>query len=143
MSPVSGQRATLDELLARLTAVCGKCGLTLTKNQGIALLLLLAMSDRIGIVSPTPAPAATLIRNIAAAMGWERSFAHQISAEQRPMVALRPVDATPVLLLTSLPSPRRRTRKSPPCSPRFLRWYRRFRGLRGRKCTASSALPPP
>ena len=104
MSPVSGQRATLDELLARLTAVCGKCGLTLTKNQGIALLLLLAMSDRIGIVSPTPAPAATLIRNIAAAMGWEHSFAHQISAEQRPMVALRPVDATPVLLLTSLPN---------------------------------------
>ena len=104
MSPVSGQQATLDELLARLTAVCGKCGLTLTKNQGIALLLLLAMSDRIGIVSPTPAPAATLIRNIAAAMGWERSFAHQISAEQRPMVALRPVDATPVLLLTSLPN---------------------------------------
>ena len=95
---------TLDELLARLTAVCGKCGLTLTKNQGIALLLLLAMSDRIGIVSSTPAPAATLIRNIAAAMGWERSFAHQISAEQRPMVALRPVDATPVLLLTSLPN---------------------------------------
>ena len=84
--------------------MCGKCGLTLTKNQGIALLLLLAMSDRIGIVSPTPAPAATLIRNIAAAMGWERSFAHQISAEQRPMVALRPVDATPVLLLTSLPN---------------------------------------
>ena len=37
-------------------------------------------------------------------MGWERSFAHQISAEQRPMVALRPVDATPVLLLTSLPN---------------------------------------
>ena len=104
MSPVSGQQATLDELLARLTAVCGKCGLTLTKNQGIALLLLLAMSDRIGIVSSTPAPAATLIRNIAAAMGWERSFAHQISAEQRPMVALRPVDATPVLLLTSLPN---------------------------------------
>ena len=104
MSPVSGQCATLDELLARLTAVCGKCGLTLTKNQGITLLLLLAMSDRIGIVSSTPAPAATLIRNIAAAMGWERSFAHQISAEQRPMVALRPVDATPVLLLTSLPN---------------------------------------
>ena len=104
MSPVSGQQATLDDLLARLTAVCGKCGLTLTKNQGIALLLLLAMSDRIGIVSSTPAPAATLIRNIAAAMGWERSFAHQISAEQRPMVALRPVDATPVLLLTSLPN---------------------------------------
>ena len=26
MSPVSGQQATLDELLARLTAVCGKCG---------------------------------------------------------------------------------------------------------------------
>lgn len=104
MSPVSGQQATLDELLARLTAVCGKCGLTLTKNQGIALLLLLAMSDRIGIVSSTPAPAATLIRNIAAAMGWEHSFAHQISAEQRPMVALRPVDATPVLLLTSLPN---------------------------------------
>ena len=43
------------------------------KKHSIALLLLLAMSDRIGIVSSTPAPAATLIRNIAAAMGRERS----------------------------------------------------------------------
>lgn len=28
-------------------------------------------------------------------------------------------------------SPRRRTRKLPPCSPRFSRWYRRFRAPRG------------
>lgn len=104
MSPVSGENAALDELLARLTSVCEKCGITLTKNQGIALLLLLALCDRVGITSPTPAPAATLLRNVAAAMGWQQSFAHQISAEQRPMVALRPVDATPVLLLTSLPN---------------------------------------
>lgn len=104
MSPVSGTSATLDELLSRLTDVCGQCGVTLTRNQGIALLLLLALSDRIGVTSPTPAPAATLLRNVSAAMGWGKSFAHQISGEQRPMVALRPVDATPVVLLTSLPN---------------------------------------
>lgn len=104
LSPVSGVQADLDEMLRRLTEVCQQSGLTLDRNMGLALLILLAISNRIGLSSPTPAPVATLARNIAAAMGWQHSFAHQIATEQRPMTALRPVDATPALLMTSLPN---------------------------------------
>ncbi len=104
MSPVSGVAVGLEDLLSRLTQVFQQCKLTLTRNQGIAFLLLLAGSERVGILSSTPASAATLLKNIANAMGWSQSFAHQLSSEQKPLVAMRPEDATPVLLLTSLPN---------------------------------------
>ncbi len=104
ISPVSGVQTDLDELLRRLTEVCAQCGITLDRNLGVALLILLAFSDRVGLSTAAPAPVATLARNIACAMGWQHSFAHQIAIEQRPMTALRPVDATPALLLTSLPN---------------------------------------
>lgn len=104
MSPISGVAVSLEDLLNRLTRVFQQCKLTVTCNQGIAFLLLLAGSERIGILSPTPASAATLLKNIANAMGWSQSFAHQLSPEQKPLVAMRPADATPVLLLTSLPN---------------------------------------
>lgn len=104
MSPISGVAVSLEDLLNRLTRVFQQCKLTVTRNQGIAFLLLLAGSERIGILSPTPASAATLLKNIANAMGWSQSFAHQLSPEQKPLVAMRPADATPVLLLTSLPN---------------------------------------
>ncbi len=104
MSPISGAAVSLEDLLNRLTRVFQRCKLTVTRNQGIAFLLLLAGSERIGILSPTPASAATLLKNIANAMGWSQSFAHQLSPEQKPLVAMRPADATPVLLLTSLPN---------------------------------------
>lgn len=104
MSPVSGVAVGLEDLLSRLTQVFQQCKLTLTRNQGIAFLLLLAGSERVGILSSTPASAATLLKNIANAMGWSQSFAHQLSSEQKPLVAMRPEAATPVLLLTSLPN---------------------------------------
>ncbi len=104
MSPVSGVAVGLEDLLSRLTQVFQQCKLTLTRNQGIAFLLLLAGSERVGILSSTPASAATLLKNIANAMGWSQSFAHQLSSEQKPLVAMRPEAATPVLLMTSLPN---------------------------------------
>lgn len=104
LSPVSGTDADLDELVRRLSDICQKCGVTLEKNFSIALLVLLAVSDRVGLTTTTPAPTATLLRNIAGAMGWQHSFGHQVAAEQRPMTSLRPVDATPAVLLTSLPN---------------------------------------
>jgi hypothetical protein len=73
-------------------------------NAAVALLVLLAICPRIGFACPTPAPAATLTRNIAAAMGWQGSFAHQYAAEQNPLVGTKPVDATPALLMTNLPA---------------------------------------
>ncbi len=104
MSPVSGVAVGLEDLLKRLAQVFQQCKLTMTRNQGIAFLLLLAGSERVGILSSTPASAATLLKNIANAMGWSQSFAHQLSSEQKPLVAMRPEAATPVLLLTSLPN---------------------------------------
>lgn len=104
ISPVSGQSADLDELVSRFAAVCGKSGVEITRNDAIAALVLLAICPRVGLSSSTPAPVATLIRNIAGAMGWQSSFAHQIAAEQHPVTGVRPVDSTPALLVTSLPN---------------------------------------
>lgn len=104
LSPVSGTECTLDDLIARLIAVCTACGISLDRNACVAVLVLLAGSPRIGISSPTPAPLATLARNIACAFGWSASYVHQIAAEQRPVCGVRPVDATPAILATSLPN---------------------------------------
>lgn len=102
MAPVAGKAADLEELITRLSAVCTAAGLNIGRNQAIAMLVLLALSPRIGVVSPTVAPAATLCRNIAAAFGWTPGFAHQYSQEQRPLVAARPEGSTPAVLMTSL-----------------------------------------
>ena len=102
MAPVAGTAADPEELIARLSAVCTAAGLEISRNQAIAMLVLLALSPRIGVVSHTVAPAATLCRNIAAAFGWTPGFAHQYSQEQRPLVASRPEGSTPAVLMTSL-----------------------------------------
>lgn len=104
MSPVSGNDAALYEMVQRLQNACTASGLQLERNEAIALLVLLAICPRVGFVCPTPAPAATLTRNLTAAMGWQSSFAHQYAAEQQPLVGAKPVDATPALLMTSLPA---------------------------------------
>ncbi|MBR3763314.1 MAG: hypothetical protein IKK57_02020 [Clostridia bacterium] len=102
MAPVAGQAADLEELVSRLNAVFTAAGLQASRNQMIALLVLLALSPRIGLVSPTVAPMATLCRNIAAAFGWTPGVAHQYSQEQRPLVAARPEGSTPAVLMTSM-----------------------------------------
>ncbi|MDD6050500.1 MAG: hypothetical protein PUC00_04425 [Clostridiales bacterium] len=103
LHPVSGHDADLDEMIARVTTVCSDAGITIDRNTAIALLVLLAVSPRIGVTSATPAAAATLLRNLHCAMGWQSSYAHQYDAEQHPLLGLRPVDATPAILSTSLP----------------------------------------
>lgn len=104
ISPISGEKVPIETLIERLMDICAKSGVRTTRNDAIAALVLLALSPRVGLSSPTPAPVATLLKNIASAMGWQSSFAHQISAEQTPLVGLRPVDHTPALLVTSLPN---------------------------------------
>lgn len=104
MTPISGESADAEEMISRLMCVCEQCGLPLTRNYAIALLLLLAGSDRVGLVSTTPAPLGTMCRNIAASMGWLSSYARQTTPEQQPLVSARPVDATPAVMLTALPS---------------------------------------
>lgn len=104
LTPISGENVELDALIDRLTAACAASGVEINRNTAIAILVLLAISDRIGIACSTPASAATLVKNIAVSMGWRQSYAHQIAAEQRPVVGVRPVDSTPAVLTTSLSS---------------------------------------
>lgn len=104
MSPVSGADADIDELIARITKVCAASAVEIDRNTAIALLVLLAISPRIGISCPNTAAVSTLLRNIASAFGWRSSYAHQFAAEQHPLVGLRPVDSTPAILATSLPN---------------------------------------
>ncbi len=102
MAPVSGQAASREELISRLQDACEASGISLEYNQAIAIMTLLALCPRFGVVSATPAPLATLVKNIADRFGWQDSFAHQIAPEQKPMTAVRPVDSTPAILMTSL-----------------------------------------
>ncbi len=102
LSPISGAKVEAEELISRLMATFAASGVEMDRNTSIAILVLLGISARIGVACPTPAPAATLIKNIAAAMGWHNSYAHQFSAEQRPVVGVQPIDGTPAILTTSL-----------------------------------------
>ncbi len=104
ITPVSGSDADLETLIFRLTQVCADSGVTIDRNYAIALLVLLAVSPRIGISCATTAAASTLLQNIAQAFGWQSSYAHQYAAEQQPLVGIRPVSSTPAILTTSLPN---------------------------------------
>lgn len=102
MTPAAGQTVAPDALIDRLTAAFEASGLEADRNRAIALLVLLAASPRFGVVCASVAPLSTLTRNLAAAMGWTDSVVHHVSAEQRPVVASRPVDSAPAILMTSL-----------------------------------------
>lgn len=104
MTPVSGSKTSLDELVQRVQAVCTDSGATLPRNDVIALLLLLAVSPRVGMVSPSTAAVSTLLRNIIGALGWQSGYAVQVSTEQTPLASQKPTDSTPCLLLSLLPS---------------------------------------
>ncbi len=104
MSPVSGQDAESEELISLMMEALTASGLAVDRNTAIALLVLLAISPRIGASCPTPAALSTLVRNIAGAFGWRSSFAHQYAAEQQPLIGVQPVDATPAILATNLPN---------------------------------------
>lgn len=104
LTPVSGANTDADELIRRLMEACAASGVEIDKNLAIVLLTLLAVSPRIGIACPAPAAAATLLSNLAAAFGCQSSYAHQYAQDHKPLVGMRPVDATPVVLTTSLPN---------------------------------------
>lgn len=104
LAPAAGSAIGTDEAIDRLVAACETAGVSLPRNHAIAAMTLLALCPRIGLACPTPAPLATLAHNIAGRFGWQDSFAHQIAPEQKPVVAARPVDSAPALLMTSLPN---------------------------------------
>lgn len=104
MSPVSGVSVDKESLISRVMDACAASGVQVERNAAIALLVLMGVTARIGLSCATPAPLSSLVKNIMVRLGWQSSFAHQIAAEQRPMCGLRPVDATPAVLMTSLPN---------------------------------------
>lgn len=104
MSSVSGTKAPLDELVARMQAVNSDCGVEMTRNACIALLLLLAVSPRVGLTAPSTAAASTWFKNLVQSFGWQQGYAVQVSTEQVPLAAQRPADSTPNLLLSTLPT---------------------------------------
>ena len=104
MSPVSGQQVEADQLIERLMQVFTDSAYPIDRNTAVAILVLLAISPRIGISSPATAALATLVRNVAVALGWHSGYAHQFAPEQQPMVGARPVDSTPAILATNLPN---------------------------------------
>lgn len=104
ITPVPGETFTPESLIARLMHACAESGIEISRNHAIALLVLLAVCPRIGLTCPTPAASATLLRNIAGVLGWKNSYAHQYSQDQRPLIGIRPLDATPAVLATSLPN---------------------------------------
>lgn len=102
MHPVSGQNVKVDVLIDRLMQVCATADISIDRNCAIVLLVLLAVSPRIGVSCATIASASTLMKNVACSLGWGDSYAQQYAAEQQPLVGMRPVDSTPAVLTTSL-----------------------------------------
>lgn len=104
MTSVAGHKTGLDELLSRLQATNAACGVELTRNACVALLLLLAVSPRIGLSAPSTAAASTWLKNVVERFGWQNGYAVQVSTEQVPLAARKPIDGTPHLLVSTLPA---------------------------------------
>ena len=104
MSSVAGTAVPGDALLNRVCAAMQLSGAPMDRNESAALLSLLAVSQRFGLACAAPATAATMMRNVAASLGWLSGYAQQISAEQRPLPCVSSPDGTPAVLLTALPN---------------------------------------
>ncbi len=100
LAPQSGAEVSLEEMLGRMERVCQRSGVPFQRNRAIVALVLLALCPDMEVGSPTVAPLNTLARNIAAAFGWDKSVGLQSSPDERPLVARRPVDSAPAVLLT-------------------------------------------
>ena len=104
MSSVPGVSVPGDALLDRVFAAMTASGAPMDRNESAALVALLATSQRFGLACSAPAVAATIMRNVAASLGWLSGYAQQISAEQRPLPSVPSPDGTPAVLLTALPN---------------------------------------
>ncbi|MCH5287297.1 MAG: hypothetical protein J1E43_07740 [Christensenellaceae bacterium] len=104
MTSVAGTKTAANELLNRVQSASEACGVEMTRNACAALLLLLAVSPRVGLSAPSTAAASTWFKNVVHALGWQSGYAVQVSTEQVPLAATRPADGTPHLLVSTLPT---------------------------------------
>lgn len=102
MSPVSGSMTAADDMIRRVISAFAASGVIIQRNHAAAMLAVMAVSSRIGLVSAAPAAAATLIGNVARALGWHSGFGQQVTPEQKPLLSALPADHTPAVLLTTL-----------------------------------------
>lgn len=104
MSSVPGVSVPGDTLLDRVCAAMTASGAPMDRSESAALVALLAVSQRFGLACAAPAVAATIMRNVASALGWLPGYAQRSSAEQRPLPCAPSPDGTPAVLLTALPN---------------------------------------
>ncbi len=103
LTPVPGEKLTLDELITRLNkAMEASRQPAYSRNAAIALLLLLAICPKFAFKGASTPAASTLMGNMIRHMGWQSSFALQTDTMQQPLLALQPPDTTPSLLLTTM-----------------------------------------
>ncbi|MBR4081952.1 MAG: hypothetical protein IKK21_09230 [Clostridia bacterium] len=96
-----GDDAAVEQLVNRLITACRQSGVDCPRNQAIAVLALIAVCRKVGIVSPSPAAALTLTENLIGAMGWRSGYAHQTNDDQRPVPEKVSDDGTPLLFLST------------------------------------------
>lgn len=101
LSPVCGERTGMDELLARVEQQYLQSDVPFERNRAIAMLVAMAVSNRVGLVTNAPAAAVTFGGNVIRALGWESGFAVQQTLEQRPVVTAAPANGTPAVLMTA------------------------------------------
>lgn len=102
LSSVSGVHEAPEMLIQRLVDACTASGITLSRNAAIALIVCFSICPRIGFSCATPAAFSTLLSNVMAAMGWQHGYAQQYAPEQKPLLGIKPIDHTPLVLMTNL-----------------------------------------
>ena len=100
LRPVPGAPATVDELLARIEEACGACRISYMRNAGITFLALIAVCDRMTLVTEEPGPLVTLIQNLVDALGWSDSVALEEEASQQIIAQQAGADSTPSLVIS-------------------------------------------
>ena len=104
LAPVSGRALPPQEAVDRFHGALRKAGWETDRCTAAAVLTLIALCRRIGVVTPSSAVTGTLMRNTARLMGWTSGCAIQTTLEERPLVSYIPTNATPAVLATLLPS---------------------------------------
>ena len=104
MVPQCGEVLSEEALLKRVELVCRSVGYAYNRNQALAITIAVAVSKRIGISTDTPAAVISMLKNLAAQLGWESGMAVQVDREQRPVVVEAPANGTPAVLISMLQS---------------------------------------
>ena len=99
VSRISGAPLPAGEIISRINQALQDSGLNAGRNTAASILALLTVCKRLTIVCPTPAPLATLLRNIMAALGAEGCLRTVSGHAQRPMFHAEMPDPVPAVTI--------------------------------------------